>query len=65
MQTVKEKMRRWKRARRKVLNMKYKFTGIRKGSPIDIVAKLLGCALFVGALIWALRLYIIVAQGGM
>ena len=65
MQTVKEKMRRWKRARRKVLNMKYKITGIRKGSPIDIVAKLLGCALFVGALIWALRLYIIVAQGGM
>lgn len=63
MQTVKEKMRRWKRARRKVLNMKYRIT-IRKGSPIDIVAKLLGCALFVGALIWALRLYIIVAQGG-
>ena len=58
-------MRRWKRARRKVLGMKYKITGIRKGSPIDIVAKLLGCALFVGALIWALRLYIIVAQGGM
>ena len=65
MQTVKEKMRRWKRARRKVLNMKYKFTGIRKGSTIDIACKLLGCALFVGALIWALRLYIIVAQGGM
>ena len=62
MQTVKEKMRRWKRARRKVLNMKYRIT-IRKGSPIDIACKLLGCALFVGALIWALRLYIIVAQG--
>lgn len=64
MQTVNEKMRRWKRARRKVIGMKYKITGIRKGSPIDIACKLLGCALFVGALIWALRLYIIVAQGG-
>ena len=64
MQTVKEKMRRWTRARRKVLNMKYKITGIRKGSPIDIACKLLGCALFVGALIWTLRLYIIVSQGG-
>lgn len=63
MQTIEEKMRRWKRARKKALNMKTKIT-IRKGSPIDIVAKLLGCALFVGALIWALRLYIIVAQGG-
>ena len=65
MQTVKEKMRRWKRARRKVLGMKYRIAGIKKGSPIDRVVKLLGCALFVGALIWALRLYIIVAQGGM
>ena len=65
MQTVKEKMRRWKRARKKAMNMKYKITGIRKGSPIDIVAKLLGCALFVGALIWTLRLYIIVAQGAL
>ena len=65
MQTVKEKMRRWKRARRKVIGMKYKIKGIKKGSPIDIVAKLLGCALFVGALIWALRLYIIVAQGAL
>ena len=43
--------------------MKYRIT-IRKGSPIDIACKLLGCALFVGALIWTLRLYIIVSQGG-
>ena len=57
-------MRRWKRARKKALNMKYKIK-IRKGSPIDIVAKLLGCALFVGALIWTLRLYIIVSQGAL
>lgn len=65
MQTIEEKMRRWKRARRKVLNMKYRIAGIKKGSPIDIVAKLLGCALFVGALIWTLRLYIILSQGAM
>ena len=44
--------------------MKYKIKGIKKGSPIDIACKLLGCALFVGALIWTLRLYIIVSQGG-
>lgn len=64
MQTVKEKMRRWKRARRKVLGMKYKITGIRKGSPIDVLVKLLGCALFVEVLIWFFRIYIL-SQGAM
>lgn len=64
MQTVKEKMRRWKRARRKALNMKYKIT-IRKGSPIDNFAKFVGCALIVWALIWAFRFYIILAQAGL
>ena len=65
MQTVKEKMRRWKRARKKALNMKYKIKGIKKGSPIDIACKLLGCALAVWTLIWFWRLYIIVAQGAL
>ena len=44
--------------------MKYKIK-IRKGSPIDIACKLLGCALAVWTLIWFWRLYIIVSQGAL
>lgn len=64
MQTIEEKMRRWKRARRKALNMRYKIT-IRKGSPADIIAKIAGCALIVWAMIWAFRFYIIITQAGL
>ena len=45
--------------------MKYKIKGIKKGSPIDIACKLLGCALAVWTLIWFWRLYIIVSQGAL
>ena len=44
--------------------MKYRIAGIKKGSPIDVLVKLLGCALFVEVLIWFFRIYIL-SQGAM
>lgn len=44
--------------------MKYKIT-IKKGSPVDILAKILGSALAVAALIWFFRFYIIVSQAAL